>query len=95
MRIFSILAASTNVDLSPLPHAPATSHSVQAALSIVFAVLGAVALLVITISGVRYTLAQGDPQRVSQAKNGIIYALVGLVICITAEGIIAFVINRI
>lgn len=47
--------------------------------------------LVIIIAGYFFVTAGGDPQKVSQAKNMIIYALIGLVIILMAKGIITFV----
>jgi hypothetical protein len=87
--------AYTKIDASQLPHnvpGPTTVHKI---LMIVLGTIGALALLMITISGLRYITSAGDPQKASSAKNGIIYALVGLIIALTAEGIIAFVLNRI
>jgi FtsH-binding integral membrane protein len=83
------------LDVSPLPHVTADSGSIQTALSIMFAVAGALALLVITISGFRYVIAQDDPQKVSQAKKGIVYAIIGLVIATLGETIVNFVIRRV
>ena len=86
-----LVFALTKVDPGGLPTAEPNLHKI---LTIVFGVIGAIALLMITISGLRYVLSAGDPQRISKAKNGIIYALVGLVIALTAEAIVAFVGTR-
>lgn len=94
-----IFAASNS--LSPvnapnvLPQPGANTGAFKAALSIVFGLVGALAFLMIVISGLRYILSGGDPQRMSKAKDGIIYALVGLVIAITAEAIVNFVVSKI
>jgi len=67
---------------------------IQQALAIVFAVIGAFAVLIVTVSGLRYVLSAGDPQKIARAKDGIIYSLVGLAIAIFAESIIYFVVGR-
>jgi len=77
-----------------LPDIAANSATMADILGIVFSILGALALLIIVISGLRYILAGGDPQRTAKAKQGIIYALVGLAIAISARAIVAFVVNR-
>jgi hypothetical protein len=87
--------AYTKIDESQLPHKVPGPSAVKDILSIVFGIIGALALLMITVSGLRYITSAGDPQKASNAKNGIIYALVGLIIALTAEAIIAFVLNRI
>lgn len=77
-----------------LPQPNADTNTLQTVLSIVFGIVGALAFLMIVISGLRYILSGGDPQRMSKAKDGIIYALIGLVIAITAEAIVNFVVAR-
>jgi len=95
--LFYMLAV-TQTQISPkgLPNRNAAgTDDLQTVLAIVFGIVGALALLVIVISGFRYVLAAGDPQKMSKAKNGIVYAIVGLAIAITAQAIIAFVVGRI
>lgn len=77
-----------------LPTPTADSGAISTILGIAFGALGALALLMIVISGLRYILAAGDPQKVSKAKNGLIYSLVGLAIAIAAESIVAFVVGN-
>lgn len=77
---------------------PTTSLSpghVHTILQIVFALAGAIALIIIVLSGLRFILSSGDPQKTAQARNTIIYALVGLVICILSFSIVTFVVNKI
>ena len=64
-------------------------------LQVIFGIIGALALLFITLSGVRYITAAGDPQRMQQAKEGIIYALVGIAIAVSAEALVVFVLRNI
>lgn len=72
----------------------ASSVQLQNILQIVFGVAGAIAFLIISIAGLQYTLSQGDPQRTAKAKNAILYALIGLVISMSAFAIVTFVIGR-
>lgn len=85
--------AQTKVNTSPLPNTPATHAEISTALDIVFTVTGALALLVMTIGGFRYVLSRGDPQATAQAKDTIVYAIVGLVISIAAFSIVNFVVK--
>jgi hypothetical protein len=94
MHLIDILAQA-KVDISPLPKVDATGTKLQAILSIVFATTGAIALLIITIAGFRYVLSRGDPNAVAGAKNAIIYAVVGLIVSISAFAIVTFVVNGI
>jgi hypothetical protein len=73
---------------------PSTNGVIDQVLGIVFGVIGAFALLMITVSGLRYVLSTGDPQKTARAKDGIIYSLVGLAVAISAESIVLFVAKR-
>lgn len=56
-------------------------------------VLGAIAVLMIVIGGIKYTTSQGDTNAVSSAKNTIMYAVIGLIVAILAYAIVNFVIT--
>ena len=77
-----------------LPRSPANSGDFQKIMTIIFTTLGGLAVLLIVVSGVRYITASGEPDKVSQAKRGIFYALIGLVIAASADVIVNFVLDR-
>lgn len=93
--IISYHAELTSISPGGLPQARADDKSISSILSIVFAIAGALALLMIVISGLRYVLAGGDAQKTAKAKEGIVYALVGLAVALAAQAIVVFVIRRI
>lgn len=80
---------------TPLPATPINTNSVQALLQVVFGMAGGIAMIVITVAGIRYMLSQGDPQKAATAKNTIIYALVGLVVALSAFSVVTFVMGNI
>lgn len=85
-------------DIKGLPKTQLTSGqggTVSKALQLVFAIAGAISLLIITIAAFQYVISQGDPQSTAKAKNTILYAIIGLVVCATAFSVITFVIIRI
>ena len=57
-------------------------------------VLGMVAVLMIIIGAIRYTVSNGDPSSVKGAKNTILYSVIGLVVAILAYTIVNFVVAR-
>ena len=83
---------ATQISLDPLPQASADQNAIKTILQILFGVIGALALLFIVISGLRYVISSGDPQDTAKAKSGIIYALVGLALALSAEAIVTWVI---
>lgn len=90
-----IMAATLNLGPLPKPTGVDDGSKLQTILSLVFVILGAISLLVITIAGFMYTISHGDPKIIEQAKNSILYAVVGLVVSISAFAIINFVVGRI
>jgi hypothetical protein len=71
------------------------SHGViTKAAQILTIVIGVAAVIAIIIGGLQYITATGDPSRINEAKNTILYALVGIVVAIIAQSIIVFVIRR-
>ncbi|MGD8373767.1 MAG: pilin [Candidatus Woesebacteria bacterium] len=58
-------------------------------------VAGAVAVLMIIVGGLRYTLSNGDQAGINAAKNTILYSVIGLVLTIMANAIINFVLINI
>ena len=58
-------------------------------------ITGVAAVIVIVISGLRYITSGGDSAGVQNAKNGIIYAVIGLIVALFAQTIVTFVLKRI
>lgn len=56
--------------------------------------LGAVAVVMIVIGGIKYTTSNGDSSAVTSAKNTILYAVIGLVVALLAYAIVNFVITN-
>jgi hypothetical protein len=75
------------------PKSLASSSELATVFSILFGIIGALAFLMIVVSGLRYVLSAGSPEKISKAKNGIIYSLVGLIIALGAEAIVSFVVK--
>jgi len=73
-----------------LPTVSASSNELQAILQVFFAILGAIAVLFVVIGGLRYTISGGNPQDMKKARETILYAVIGLVVAISAEAIVTF-----
>ena len=92
--VSQVAATGFQVDVSPLPKVAANASKLQAIFSIVFSIVGAISLLMITIGGFRYITSDGDPQAAGKAKGTIIYALIGLVVSISAVAIVTFFLGK-
>jgi hypothetical protein len=78
-----------------LPAPAAGNAQIKEVVNVLLSVSGAVALLVITMAGFRFTTSRGNPQQVAQARDAIIYSCVGLVIIMSAFIIVNFVVFKI
>lgn len=57
-------------------------------------IVGVAAVFMIVYGGFRYITSGGDSGRVGNAKNTLIYAIVGLIIVALAQAIVHFVLNQ-
>jgi predicted permease len=57
-------------------------------------IVGAVAIIMIIYGGFRYITSGGESGRVGNAKNTLIYAIIGLIIVALAQLIVHFVLNQ-
>lgn len=78
----------TNCDASGVSNAVATAVEV---LSII---AGAVAIIMIIYSGLKYITSGGDTSKVASAKNALIYAVVGIAVAVLAQTIVRVVVNE-
>lgn len=60
--------------------------------SVLLFIVGAIAVIMIVIGGLRYVISGGDATQVQSAKNTILYALVGVIVAILAYAAVNFVI---
>lgn len=90
--------AQSGIEIAPgdfhIPQGSLGENNVANAIRLAFGVAGGVALLIVSIAGFKYVLSQGNPQETAKAKNTIVYALIGLVVCITAYSIVTFVVTN-
>ncbi len=54
-------------------------------------VIGSVAVIMVIVGALRYTLSGGDPQATKAAKDTILYAIVGVVVAVIAYAAVQFV----
>lgn len=56
-------------------------------------IIGAIAVIMLVIGGIRYTTSNGQSDQVTAAKNTILYAVVGIIVAILAYAVVNFVIG--
>lgn len=61
--------------------------------NVILYIVGIVAVIMLIIGGIKYVVSGGDSKKVTDAKNTVLYAIIGLVICFLAFAIVNFVIS--
>ena len=56
-------------------------------------IIGAISVIMLIIGGIRYTISNGDSGAVTNAKNTILYAIIGLIVAILAFALVNFVLD--
>jgi hypothetical protein len=92
MRTF----ASVKVDPGSVgvPVVPLNNNALADILGATFLVIGGLAVLFVLIGAVRYVTSAGDQNGIKQAKDTIMYALIGVVISLSAFTIVQFALGR-
>lgn len=85
----SAVCNTTNTD--PISGTDGILNKVTA---IIAYVAGIAAVIIIIVSGISFITANGDANKISNARRMLIYALIGLVVIILAKAIVTYVIVR-
>ena len=56
-------------------------------------IIGIIAIIMLIFGGIRYATSGGDSKKVTDAKNTILYAIIGLVVALLSFAIVNFVLN--
>jgi len=68
---------------------------IQPLLNAFYFVIGILAVGFIVFGGIKYITAAGDPSKLTAAKNTVLYAIIGLVVAISAFAITSFIFNQV
>ena len=95
MKWFYFIFAQLGPGDIDIPQVVPDGNTVKTVLQIVFGIFGAIALVMITLGGFKFTISRGDPNAVKSARETIIYALIGLFVAMSAFAIVTYVVGRI
>ena len=57
-------------------------------------IIGIASVVMVIVGGFKFVASAGNPQQAASARRTVLFASIGVVIAITAQGIILFVVNR-
>ena len=67
---------------------------VTAVINVLLSIVGVVAIIMIIVGALRMVLSSGNEKTVADARNTIIYAVIGLVVAILAFAIVNYVVGK-
>jgi len=67
---------------------------VQTIINLLLYVLGIIAVIMIVVGGIRYTTSNGNASQIKEAKDTILYSVVGLIVAMLSFAIVNFVIGK-
>lgn len=85
--------AEAQLPIDNIPNVKLNAQTVGAVLSAVFMLVGGLAVLFMLIGAVRYVTSNGDQSMVKQAKDTILYGIIGIVVSLSAFAIVQFVVG--
>lgn len=68
--------------------------TIKTVVDILMFLLGVISVIAIIIGGIIYTTSNGDSSKLTQAKNIILYAVIGLVVALLSWGIVRFILEQ-
>lgn len=80
--------------LSNDANGPSVTKTIQNVVNTLLFVVGMAAVIVVVIAGFRMVTANGDSQAVAKARSSIIYALVGIVVAVSAYAVVNFILDQ-
>lgn len=69
------------------------TEQIRTITNVLLFILGAIAVIMIIIGGIRYATSNGESSHIKSAKDTILYSVIGLVVAILAYAIVNFVVD--
>ncbi len=70
-----------------------TTGTFRTLTNVMLYLIGAISVIMLIVGGLRYVVSGGDSTAVQNAKNTILYAVVGIIVAILAYAVVSFVIT--
>lgn len=67
---------------------------IEQIINVLLFVIGAIAVIMIILGGIKYVLSNGDSAQITSAKNTVLYSVIGLVVALLAYAIVNFVVTQ-
>ena len=68
---------------------------IKTVINVISYIGGAAAIIALIVSSLRLILSNGDASSVTNARNGILYSLIGIGVIVLAQAIVVFVLDKV
>lgn len=92
MNLFLLAVNSTELHV---PKVVPSENVVASVLKTVFTIAALLSVIFILIGAIKYVTSAGDPTGINKAKNTVLYAVIGLVVSLSAFTIVSFILSRV
>jgi magnesium-transporting ATPase (P-type) len=69
------------------------TEQIRTITNVLLFILGAIAVIMIIIGGIRYATSNGESAQIKSAKDTILYSVIGLVVAILAYALVNFIVS--
>lgn len=88
------LGADPNCTVSGPGGGLSVDNAIKTTIDILSWVGGALAVIMVVLGGIKYVTSAGDSNKVTSAKNTVMYALIGLAIAALAQFLVRYVFTK-
>lgn len=88
-------AATGSTGCKPPEKSPTIDGLIKTIVNVLSWVVGVLAVIMIIYAGFQYVTSGGDSGKISNAKNTLIYAIIGIVIVAFSQAIVLFVLSKV
>lgn len=78
----------------PQPGETSVKEAVGAVINILSIIVGLAAVIMIIVSGLKFIISSGDSTAIASARNGLLYAVIGLIVAALAQVLVRYVIKK-
>jgi hypothetical protein len=93
VNVFDQCASNVDAAVCKAQGTDNVSSMMKTVINILLFLIGTIAVVMIVVGGIRYTLSNGNASQVKEAKDTILYAVIGLIIAIMSYAIVNFVLT--
>lgn len=94
INVFDNCSSNPNSEVCKAAGTDKATSLMQNVINILLLIIGMISVVMIVIGGIKYTTSNGDSNRVTSAKNTVLYSVIGLVVALMASVIVNTVLDR-